>query len=209
MLEKKAYSIQMSFNVPDSERRVAEKAVEHFEDLLSRMKLALEYLDLIYGPFAELAQADPEQVVENRVILRKYRDQVKRNFDKIMRKAYRCMLLMGEFNTDTSTGEMMNTFMQAMKDVEKQVNVLLSIFSNLNSAEFKNHLIASIDSVRKQVNQVKQMVNDRILEHVDTNILAKNWMSDLSERYHHTVQEKMPLVTELFKERQQALQSGK
>jgi flagellar hook-basal body complex protein FliE len=209
MLEKKAYSIQMSFNVPDSERRVAEKAVEHFEDLLSRMKIAVEYLDFIYVPFSEIQQADPEQVVENRVILRKYRDHIKEKFDKIMRKAYRCMLLMGEFNTDSAIAEMMTTFMAAMKDVEKQVNVLLSIFSNLNSAEFKNYLIASIDSVRKQVNQVRQLVNDRILEHIDTNILAKNWMSDLSERYHHTVKEKTPLVVELFKERQQALQSGK
>jgi dGTP triphosphohydrolase len=209
MLDRRAYSIQMSFNVPDSERRVSEKAVEHFEDLLSRMKLAVEHLDLIYGPFSEIQQADPEEVVEHRVILRKYRDRIKINFDKIMRKAYRCMILLGEFSTDTTTAEILNTFMQAMKDVEKQVNTLLSIFSNLNSAQFKDYLIATIDAVKKQVNQVKQLVNDRILEHVDTNILAKNWMSDLSERYHHTVQEKMPLVVELFKERQQALQSGK
>jgi hypothetical protein len=39
--------------------------------------------------------------------------------------------------------------------------------------------------------------------------LAKNWMSDLSERHNQKVKEKMPLVIELFKERQQALQSAK
>ena len=207
MLGKSAYSIQMSFEVPDAERRVAEKAEECLEDLLSRMKLGVEYLDLIYQPFSKVQSVDAKQVAEHRTILRKYRNEIKKRFDKIMKRSFRCMVLMGEFSTDTDTEEMMGSFMEAMKDVERQVNNLLAVFENLNSSQFKDHLIAAIDAVKKQVNQVRQLVNDRILEHIDTNILAKNWMSDLSERYEQKVQSKFPLVVELFKERQQALQS--
>jgi dGTP triphosphohydrolase len=207
MLGKTAYSIQMSFEVPDSERRVAEKAEESLENLLSQMKLGVEYLDLIYQPFNKIQSVDTKQVSEHRTILRKYRNEIKKKFDKIMKRAFRCMVLMSEFSTDTDTEEMMSSFMEAMKDVERQVDNLLAVFENLNAKEFKDHLVAAIDAVRKQVNQVRQLVNDRILEHIDTNILAKNWMSDLSERYEHKVQNKLPLVVELFRERQQALQS--
>ena len=35
MTYKKAYSVQMNFDVPDSEKRIAEKAEEYFEQLIA------------------------------------------------------------------------------------------------------------------------------------------------------------------------------
>jgi hypothetical protein len=48
-------------------------------------------------------------------------------------------------------------------------------------------------------------VNDRILEHIDTNILAKNWESLVNDKYQEKVKNKTPLVVQLYKERQEAL----
>ena len=138
-------------------------------------------------------------------LLRQVRDKVKEKFGKLNKRADKCMILMQEFSSDTNTEEMMDSFAAAMGDVEKQVGTFLGIFSNLDSPDFRNNLVASVEAVKKQANQLKQLVKDRILDHIDTNILARNWVSQVSDKYQGKVQEKVPLIVELFRERQKAL----
>lgn len=203
---KRAYSVQMSFDIPDSEKRIAEKAKESFIELNGYIKLLNEYLDMIYDPFKNAGTIDPAEVLKNRVLLRKIRDKTEEKFQKITRRADKCMILMREFSSDTDTEDMMNAFTDSLEDVEKQIEIFLSIFSNLDNTDFCPNLIASIDAIKKQGNQVRQLVKDRIVQHIDTNILAKNWTSRVSEKYRDKVHEKLPWIVELFKERQKASQ---
>jgi hypothetical protein len=204
-MERRAYAIQMSIDVPDAEKRIAEKAKESFVELGGRLKLFSEYLDMIYDPFKGVETIDPQEIVEHRPLLREIRDKVKEKAKKIDRRADKCMILMREFSSDTNTEEMMDSFSAAVEDVQKQVDTFLGIFSNLDSPDFRNNLVASVEAVKKQLNQLKQLLKDRILDHIDTNILAKNWVSRVSEKYQGKVQEKVPLIVELFRERQKAV----
>jgi transcriptional regulator of heat shock response len=204
---KKSYAIQMSFTIPDSERRIAEKAEEQFERLISRLKLVMEHLDFIYLPFYRHENIDPEELSNYRAVLRDYRDEVKKNFEQVLYESDQAMILMGQFASDTATEEMMKSFDDITRELKRQVNIFLTLFTNITSPDFRNYLLASIDSIRKQVNQFKQLINDRILEHIDTNILAKNWMSDLANKYEGQVRQRIPLTVELFQERQRALQA--
>lgn len=209
MIERRAYAVQMSFDVPDAERRTAEKAKETFKRLSSQLKLAVEYLTLIYEPFKKYEQIDPKEVAEHRVLLRKLERTVSEKFDKISKIYEECLTLMEQFSTDTRTEVLMTSFTDAKEDVFKQVKTFLSIFSNLDSADFRNNLVSSIEAIRKQINQLRQLISDRIIAHIDANILAKSWIDTISDRYQDKVQEKVPLIIELFKERQQALRSEK
>jgi hypothetical protein len=200
----KAYAIQMSFTVPNSERRLAEQAEQQFESLIARIKLATEHLDLIYTPFYKHENLDPDEITKYRAVLRNYRDQVQENFTNLLESADQGMILMGNFSTDTDVEEMMRSFDASTKELIGQFETFLTIFNNLSNPDFRNNLLASIDSIKKQANQLKQLINDRILEYIDTNILAKNWMSDLAVKYEGKVKQRMPLVVELYKERQQA-----
>jgi hypothetical protein len=58
------------------------------------------------------------------------------------------------------------------------------------------------------MNQLDKLIRDRILEHIDSNILAKNWAKNISNRFEDSepIEERVPLVVQLFKERQKALQ---
>ena len=208
MFEKKAYAIQMSFEVPDSERRLAEKASECFESLLRKIKDTSKHLDFIYDPFKSLNNVDNEVLNEHRAAFREYRDEAAKNFNTIFRRGQRCLILMNEFSLDTKTEEMMNSFTDSLDEVKVQVNNFLSIFENLNSKDFSAELIATIDSVKKQLNQLRQLITDRILQHIDTNILAKNWKNNLLKDYQYKVEDKVPLVVELFRERNKALEGN-
>lgn len=207
MVDKKAYSIQMNFDVPDSEKRVAEKVEEYLEQLIVMMQDAVEYLDLIYVPFSKYQNVDMELVTEYRKTFREYRDQVKKKFEEIITKSYKTIAMMKEFSTDTATEELMNSFLGAIRELEKYIDTFVSIFSNLSSQEFRNYLISTIDSIKKQVSQLKQLITDRVMDHIDSNILAKDWAKDLSGHFDESLQEKTPLVVQLFKERQKALQN--
>lgn len=203
---RKAYSIQMRFDIPESEKRIAEKAEEYFNQILLSVRDAKEYLDIIYVPFQKHQNIDMEMITEYRKTFRDYRDQVKLKFINIIKKAYKCVALMNNFSTDTATEELMDSFIGAIRELDKYVDTFVSIFSNLNSSEFRNYLISTIDSLKKQMNQVEQLIRDRILEHIDSNILVKNWAKDVSNHFDdEPIEERVPLVVQLFKERQKAL----
>lgn len=205
MLTRRAYIVQMNVEVPEAEKRIAEKAAETFELLLAKNKLLLEHLELIYIPFIKVPQLDQDEVIENRDILRTYQAKTKNIFDDMIKTAYTALSFMSEFSTDANVSELMGSFVSQINEFEKQGDYLLSIFSNLNSPDFKDALIAAIDSVKKQGSQLKQLVNDRVLEYIDTNILAKSWESLVGDKFQDKVQKKEPYILKLYKERMKAL----
>lgn len=205
MLEKKAYSVQMNFDVPDSEKQIAEKAEEYFEQLLGSIQDVSEYLDLIYIPFSKYQNVDSEMLVDYRRTFRQYKDQCKLKFQRIIKKAYKAVALMNEFGIDTATEELMDSFVGSIRELEKYVDTYVSIFSNLNSPEFRNHLVSTIESLKKQLNQIRQLVTDRILDHIDSNILAKDWAKGVLDRVDEPMKERAPLIVQLFRERQRVL----
>lgn len=207
MLHKKAYSVQMNFKVPESEKKIAEKAEEYFEQLLAQMEEASRYLDIIYGPFKKHQNVNMDMIVEYRRTFRQYRDQVKHKFTLIVKRAYRAVALMNEFSTDTSTEELMDAFMASIRELEKYIDTFVSIFSNFNNPEFGKNILATIDSLKRQMNQIRQFLTDRVLDHIDSNILAKDWAKDVSDRFEEPIEDKVPLVVQLFRERQKALKS--
>lgn len=206
MIEKYGYKAQMTFDITDSEKEAAKKALVCFEKLQNLLSLAVNHLDIMYEPFKDFGNVTPEELIESRFILRNYRDQVLDNFNKAKVIGLKCVMLMDTFASDTQSSEIMNTFVSSMQEIEKQVNRFAEIFNKLSSKEFSNIAITSIDSIKKQVAQLDQLVYDRIFDHIDTNILAKNWVSDLSEELDVDFQTKKPLVMKLWEERKKALE---
>lgn len=197
----------MHFEVPESEKRVAEKAEECFNRLIDDLDKLKKYLDLIYIPFQKCQNVDMKMVVDYRKTFQDYKDQVENKLNNVSKLAYQCVSLMNGFTSDSAIEELMDSFISSIRNLEKYSDTFVSIFSNLNDTEFRNHLISTIDSLKKQMNQIEQLIKDRILEHIDSNILAKNWVKSVSERFEDApIPAKVPLVVRLFRERQKALQ---
>lgn len=205
MNQKTAYNVQMSFTVPDAEKRMAEKAAELFNDLSSQLKLSLNHLNIMYIPFKKYQEFDSQELLQHRRALRRYRDQVQLNFNKILAMTSTVLKLMHAFSTDTQISDLMNAFLAHIADLKKQVNRFLGLFSNIGSVDFIGASLTSIEYIKKEISQLKQLINDRILAHLDTNILAKHWTTDTSGEYQEQAYEKVPLIIQLFKERQEAV----
>jgi hypothetical protein len=197
----------MTFEVPDSEKRIAEKADKCFEKLIGLLRYATNHLNIIYEPFENLQSLDNEVLKKHKKLLKRYRDAIEHNYKLIFEKANECAILMGTFATDTKTKTLMNSFLAYIHELEKQVSRLVRIFDNLDSSEFKNSLVLAIDFVKKKNSQLKQLVADRILDHIDTNILAKNWVNNVTDEDDQRVYDKKPLLIQLHEEGEEASES--
>lgn len=219
-MDKRAYSVQMNTEVPDSEKRIAENTVKYFDSLILLMDDVSKYLDIIYIPFMKHDNVDMEMITDYRDTFRQYRDQIKKKFKNIFIKSYKCVSMMNEFGSDISISDLVDSFIDSIRELDKYIDTFVSIFSNLNNPDFRNNLVSTIDSIKKQLNQIEQLIKDRILEHIDTNILAKDWTSDFANALNSEddvensldgvvdkdfIQKRVPLVQKLYEERQKAL----
>ena len=50
MLSKLAYSVEMSFDIPDSEKEIGEYATQLFESVVNSLNLAKDHLDIASPP---------------------------------------------------------------------------------------------------------------------------------------------------------------
>jgi len=163
---------------------------------------------MIYDPFKSAQDISPEQVYEYRGAIFKYKEQIKKNFNTVKQVGFLAVNLLNNFATDTHVIELINAFKDIINEMEKKVNILLDILDDLKAADFKDKLIQSIDNIKKTCFEIEKMVKDRIEDYINSNILSKDWMSDISkdEHFKKEIKEKVPYVTQLLEERQKALE---
>lgn len=205
----KVYSIQMTYEVPSEEKDRATKIVVYFDRLLKISDFCNEHLDLIYTPFKDNPEMSPEQVFKARAALRRYRDKVADNFNIFKRQAFKCFALMQPFSVDTQIVKLTKSFVLCIDDIEKQVNRFIELFSNLESKEFGQAVVKSIDSIKKELAELNQIIEDRIISHIQNNILARSWVDTVSDELQQKVENKVPLAVELVKERNEKIKNKK
>ncbi len=211
MFKRIADSIEMSFDIPDSEKDVAEEAKAHFEAVINAVKLGVDHLDHIYNPFVEHTDISVESVVENRGMLQgRYSTKVKENFNTVKKHALMAIRKLNTFsNGDSAIRELISTFEESVGDVELYVSKFLDILKNdYESPEFREKVVETIDKIKSNAERLDDLVYDRIIDHIDTNILTKSWMHDIDVDVDIDInldEEHIPLIVELFNEREKEL----
>lgn len=204
---RKLYATQMSYQVPSEDKDRAEKAIRAFDFLLKKLKDCDNYLNLIYTPFKDNQNITPEQAYKTRAALRRYRDGVADKFNQFKNIAFKCFVSLQPFSFDTQVVKLSKSFVMSISDVEKQVNRFIELFSNLESKEFAQSVVKSIDNIKKELAQLNQIVEDRVKSHIQNNILARNWVDNVSEELQQKVEQKIPLSIELVNEKNKELGS--
>jgi hypothetical protein len=205
MLFKLASAIEMSFEVPTSEKETAMAASERFDFVINAINQAKVHLDIMYNPFKKNESISTDAVIAHRGVISRYKKQVKKNFNKVKELSLKSIQLLNYFSTDTHTLEIINAFRDAVQDLEKHVVVFMDILDDYRSPDFRNNILSSIEGVKKYCSQVEKLIKDRIIDHIDTNILARNWTTSVGDQLHIKIQDKIPMITELFNERQNAI----
>ena len=207
--KRKLYAAFLSYEVPSEEKDKASKMLLYFDHLLKILNICNDHLNLIYTPFKDLQNISPDQTFKARAALRRYRDKVADNFNIFKRQAFKCFVLMQYFSTDTQMVKLSKSFVMSIDDIEKQVNRFINLFSNLESKDFGQAIVKGIDNIKKEIAELDQIIDDRIRNQIQNNILARNWVDNVSDELQEKVETRIPLSIELVNDRNDKLENNK
>ena len=195
----------MSYDVSDTEKQQADKALLYFKAAEKWLMQASDYLNIMGTPFKDNPDMTPEDVMKARAVIRRFRDKTIENFDKFKRVSFECVNLMQTFSTDTQTLKLMKSFITSVDDLEVKVNHFADLFNDLQDKDFAKNVVTSIDDIQKQCDDIDQIIDERIKNHIQKNILATSWVDSFSNDLQMKIEKKTPLIVDLFNKRQDQL----
>lgn len=195
----------MSYDVSDSEKHQAEKALVYFKAAKKYLVQASDHLNIMKTPFKDNQDVTPEEIIKSRAVIRRFRDKAIENFDKFKKAAFDCVNLMQTFSSDTQTLKLMKSFISSVDDLEVSVNQFAELFDDLQSKEFSKDVVTAIEGIQKQCDEIDEIIDERIKSHIQTNILATSWVDAISNDLQMKIEKKTPLIVDLYNQRQEQL----
>jgi len=202
---KKAYSVQMSYEISDPEKKQAERALLYFAGALKLLEKASEHLNIMKTPFKDNPDIPPEEVMKARAAVRRFRDQAIDNFNLFKKAGFQCVNIMQEFASDTQTVKLMKSFISSVEELEVLVNKFADLFEDLKSKDFPKNIVANIESIQHQCTDIEEIIDERIKNHIQTDILATSWVDSIGNDLEMKIEQKTPLILDLFNKRQDQL----
>lgn len=206
-----AQAVQMAFQVPAQEKNQALKASEAFNEVINSLKIAKDYLDVIYEPFKRSQTIDSEKAKQKQGMFNRIKSKIKINYgsndadEKTGFNQYAIAALkeFSFFENDPTTAELIESFKTAALNLGKQVEILLGVLDDVGAVDFKDKIIMAIDNIKSLSSQLESLIKDRIISHINDNIIAKDWANESSES--GSLESKEPEIIKLYKERQKVL----
>lgn len=195
----------MTYDVSDSEKVEAEKALMCFNYSLKLLNLASAHLNIMKTPFKTNPDMPPEEVMKARAAIRRFRDKSIQNFNDFKKASFKCVNVMQGFASDTQTVKLMKSFISSIDDLEVKVNEFVDLFTDLESKDFSKKIVGTIEVIQKQCEDIEEIIDERIKKHIQTNILATSWVDSISNELQMKIEQKTPLILDLFNKRQDQL----
>ncbi len=202
---KLAQLVEMSLDVPDGDKKIARKIVQKLQQIIKKIELFNKQLDIIYNPFKNNNDVSTDSIVENRGTIRRYRDELEKIFTEMRTLAYITLQEMNYFNIDSHIMDLIKTFTSSFNDIDESVNILLENLDDYKSEKYKDNVISTIENAQKQCGQFESLIKERIVKHINDNIIASNWYDGISETVQTSVKQNEPAIIRLFKEREEQL----
>lgn len=202
---KKAYAVQMTYDVSDDEKQQAQRALLFFGHTNKLLEMASDHLDIMKTPFKDNPEMDPKEVVKARAAIRRFRDKSVENFNVFKKEAFKCVNVMQPFSTDTQTLKLMKSFITSIDGLETKVNQFSELFNDLESKSFSQDIVKNIEGIQEECKDLSEIIDERIKSHIQSNILATSWVDNVSNDLQMQIEEKTPLIMDLFNKRQDNL----
>lgn len=179
-MKKYSYILDMSYDVSDLEKQKADKAVLLFDQVIKDMYKACEFLDLMKQPFEKDSNITTDEVLNIRAEIREYRDNILEKFNIFKGTALQCLNIMEIFSNDTEISKLMKSFIVSIEEIEEAVNELMNVFADLNDPEFVKNVIKWIGNIQLLCDSLEDVIYNRIVRHIKSNILATTWADSIS-----------------------------
>lgn len=190
-----------TIEVTEYEKSVAKKAIIAFKHVEKKLDLALNHLNMIYSSFKDNPDVPPEDVLKARAALRRYRDKSIDNFNEFKIIAFKSLYIINIFGSDPEVNKLKKILIDEIESLESKVNNFVNLFDNLSSKEFTSNVIKQCKMILDSGDELKKIINDRVLEHIKKNILASSWADEVGQELKVNLDKPDAVIPKLVKER--------
>jgi hypothetical protein len=191
----------MTYSVSDEEKKSAEKALIFFKNSLRLLNLSKNYLNLMKTPFKD-EKVPSSEIMAHRAMIRRFRDESVKNFNEFKKASFMCVVTMNRFSSDTVIVKLTKSFVSTIDELESKVNSFVDLFDDLNNEEFSTKIVEQIEKIQNECEDLEKIIQERLVPHVQKNILSKNWVDQIGENIDFKIQERKPLILDLFNKSQ-------
>lgn len=201
MIKKHAYLLQMNSGLNDEEKSVAKRALIRSKKAEDDLIIYLDFINYIYTPFKDNSGSTPEDIKEIRASLRIFRNKNIKNFNNFKISAFYLLECLEYFSTDVQTIKIVNSFNSYIDELQGLTKKFTQLFKNLESKDFAKEAIEILDMIKNKIEDVIDMLDNRINKHIKENMLSINWRDELAVQLDKTIKEHVPILLELGKKK--------
>jgi hypothetical protein len=194
---KLADSIQMSFNITESDKKYALQIEEHLYQVINLLGICKDHLNIIQDAFKDSPEISADLLHEKRGLLNRYKQQIKKNFEELLQFASLASHYLEFFGSDSHIIGISSSFEEDIKELEKNCTQLLEILDDYRNPEFVKLILNAIKAIEKKSAQIEQLIKDRMVAYLDDNILAKNWKTNTFDNHPVELEEHKPELMQI------------
>lgn len=202
---KNAYSIQMSYQITDDEKHKAERTILFFNHANRILTAASDHLNIMKTPFKDDPEVSPEEIMKIRAALRRFRDKAVENFSDFKLASFKGIRTIQQFSSDTQTIKIIKSFVSEVDELESKLKKFVNLFKDLKDKEFAKNIVSSIEDIQKQCKSIEEIIEERVKNHIKSNILASSWIDEVGENLELRLEKNVPVIMHLYEERQKEL----
>jgi hypothetical protein len=205
MMFKRALNVQMSHPISPAEKAAADKASLTFDVAIRELNKAIDHLQIMLTSFGDNPDIPESEILEFRTALRRYRDKLLENFSSFKTAAFKCVVALKPFGTDTETTKITKSFIALVDELEDNVNKFADLFSNLKDKAFVQSIVSTLTNIEKKSEEIKEFIEDRAKSHIQKEILGRTWIDSIMEDLDVKMDQPLPKLLELEEERKKQL----
>ncbi len=195
----------MTYDISDEEKHQANRAIICVNNASKLLEQASNYLSHMNTPFKDNPGSKPDDIVNNRAVIRRFRDQAIENFNKFKSQTFECIKLLQIFSSDTQIIKLMKSLISSIEELDKKLDKFKNTFNDLESKDFSTDITKSMDDIQKQCDSTSDILEERLKSHIQNNILSTSWVDAVGKELQVKVEKKTPLLLDLSKQRQEQL----
>lgn len=203
---KRSFYTPLSYPIPEEDKNIARKIIKFIDVANEKLNDASQYLNLLLTPFKKNQSTNPDEIMKNRLFFRNFRDKAIDNFNKFKVSILDVIDNLEYFSTDSEIIKIKNSAISMVGEIQEIVNEdFIPLFSDLKNEEFGKKIIEVLERLQKKSKELSKHLKNRIKTHLEANILDENWLTTLRKSLNRKIQNKRPLLIELFQKDQEEL----
>jgi HPt (histidine-containing phosphotransfer) domain-containing protein len=190
--------VNFVIGVPESKKNYAIKAVTYLKKLDKKLNYFNDYLDKIYNPFKEYSEVSEESIVDHRGAIHNYCEEIQQLHDELKDLSSTIVYSLKIFEYDSDFLELTKSLTAEFEDISNLINELCDCLVDYESTEYQENVVKTIELLKENIDKIKESINDRLIDHINKNVLKKSWLDDIENKERV---EDEPLISKLYKER--------